>query len=149
PIIEHIVNLLKRHDFTDIYVTLYYLPQLIQNYLRDGEELGVNIRYALEEERPLGTAGCVKNIDKELDDTFLVISGDSLTDFDLSQALAFHKERGAVATIVLTRVENPLDYGVVITDEQGRIQRFLEKPTSSEVFSDTINTGIYVLDPSV
>jgi mannose-1-phosphate guanylyltransferase/phosphomannomutase len=149
PIIEHIIDLLKKHSYDDIYVTLYYLPHLIQNYLLNGEELGVRVNYALEEERPLGTAGCVKNIEQHLDDTFLVISGDSLTDFDLSQALKFHKEKGSKATIVLTRVENPLDYGVVITDEEGRIQRFLEKPTSSEVFSDTINTGIYVLEPEL
>lgn len=149
PIIEHIVELLQRHNFNDIYVTLYYLPQLIQNYLRNGEELGANIHYALEEERPLGTAGCVKNIQKELTETFIVISGDSLTDFDLSEAVRYHKSKGALATIVLTRVENPLEYGVVITNEEGRIQRFLEKPTSSEVFSDTINTGIYVLEPEL
>lgn len=149
PIIEHIINLLKDHSFNDIYVTLYYLPQLIQNYLRDGSDLGANVQYALEEERPLGTAGCVKNIQKELTDTFLVISGDSLTDFDLTKALEFHRAKGSKATIVLTRVENPLDFGVVITNEEGRIQRFLEKPTSSEVFSDTINTGIYVLEPEL
>ncbi|MGV3525204.1 MAG: sugar phosphate nucleotidyltransferase [Candidatus Sericytochromatia bacterium] len=149
PIIEHIVHLLKRHDFCDIYVTLYYLPQLIQNHLKDGKDLGVNVSYALEEEKPLGTAGCVKNIERHLDETFVVISGDSLTDFDLSEAVRFHKEKGSKATIVLARVENPLEFGVVITDEQGRIQRFLEKPTSSEVFSDTINTGIYVLEPEL
>lgn len=149
PIIEHIVNLLKRHGFDDVYVTLYYLPQLIQNHLKDGKELGVNVTYALEEEKPLGTAGCVKNIQEHLDETFIIISGDSLTDFDLSEAVRFHKEKGSKATIVLTRVENPLEFGVVITDEEGRIQRFLEKPTSSEVFSDTINTGIYVLEPEL
>lgn len=149
PITEHIVNLLKKHSFDDIYVTLYYLPQVIQNHLKDGKDLGVNVSYALEEEKPLGTAGCVKNIQDKLDDTFLVISGDSLTDFDLSEAVRFHKEKGSKATIVLTRVEDPLAYGVVITDENGKIQRFLEKPTSSEVFSDTINTGIYVLEPEL
>lgn len=149
PIIEHIVNLLKKHHFDEIYVTLYYLPQLIQNHLKDGKELGVNITYALEEEKPLGTAGCVKNIQQHLDGTFIIISGDSLTDFDLSEAVRFHKQKGSKATIVLTRVENPLEFGVVITDDEGRIQRFLEKPTSSEVFSDTVNTGIYVLEPEL
>ncbi len=149
PIIEHIVNLLKKHNFDDIYVTLYYLPQLIQNHLKDGKDLDVNITYALEEEKPLGTAGCVKNIQQHLDETFIIISGDCLTDFDLSEAIRFHKEKGSKATIVLTRVENPLEFGVVITDDEGRIQRFLEKPTSSEVFSDTVNTGIYVLEPEL
>ncbi|MEZ0374835.1 MAG: sugar phosphate nucleotidyltransferase, partial [Candidatus Sericytochromatia bacterium] len=149
PIIEHIVNLLKRHGFEDIYVTLYFLPQAIQAHLKDGKDLGVNIFYALEEEKPLGTSGCVKNIEQHLDDTFLIISGDALTDFDLSKVIAFHKEKQSKATIVMTRVENPLEFGVVITDEEGRVQRFLEKPSSSEVFSDTINTGIYVLEPEL
>ena len=149
PIIEHIVNLLKRHDFEDIYVTLYYLPQAIQAHLKDGKDLGVNISYALEEEKPLGTAGCVKNIEQHLDETFLIISGDALTDFDLSKVIEFHKAKGSKATIVMTRVENPLEFGVVITDEEGRVQRFLEKPSSSEVFSDTINTGIYVIEPEL
>lgn len=149
PIIEHIVNLLKRHGFEDIFVTLYYLPQAIQAHLKDGKDLGVNITYALEEEKPLGTAGCVKNIEQHLDETFLIISGDALTDFDLSKVIAFHKEKGSKATIVMTRVENPLEFGVVITDEEGRVQRFLEKPSSSEVFSDTINTGIYVIEPEL
>ncbi|PKL76201.1 MAG: mannose-1-phosphate guanylyltransferase, partial [Candidatus Melainabacteria bacterium HGW-Melainabacteria-1] len=149
PIIEHIVNLLKQHGFEDIYVTLYFLPQMIQAHLKDGKDLGVNITYALEEEKPLGTAGCVKNIEHHLDDTFLIISGDALTDFDLSKVIAFHKAKGSKATIVMTRVENPLEFGVVITDDEGRVQRFLEKPSSSEVFSDTINTGIYVLEPEL
>lgn len=149
PIIEHIVNLLKKHDFEDIYVTLYFLPQHIQAHLKDGKDLGVNITYALEEEKPLGTAGCVKNIEQHLDDTFLIISGDALTDFDLSKVIEFHKAKGSKATIVMTRVENPLEFGVVITDEEGRVQRFLEKPSSSEVFSDTINTGIYVIEPEL
>lgn len=149
PIIGHIVDLLKKHSFDEVFVTVYYLPHHIQNYLRDGQDFGVDIKYALEEEKPLGTAGCVKNIQDQLDDTFLVISGDSLTDFDLSEAIAFHKSKNAKATLVLKRVENPLEFGVVITDENGRIQRFLEKPTSSEVFSDTINTGLYILEPEL
>lgn len=149
PIIGHIISLLKKHNFTDIIVTLYYLPQIIQDYLKDGSDFDVNINYSLEEHIPLGTAGSVKNIQKYLDDTFIVISGDSLTDFDLVKAVEFHKERNSIATIVLTRVPNPLEYGVVITDDRGRIVRFLEKPTSSEVFSDTVNTGIYILDPIV
>lgn len=149
PMAEHIVNLLKRHGITDIIVTLYYLPHVIQNYFGDGSEFGVNIRYAVEEKMPLGTAGCVKAIEDQLDETFIVISGDSLTDIDLEAALAYHREKQSLATLVLTRVDNPLEFGVVITDEQGRIRRFLEKPSSSEVFSDTINTGTYILEPEV
>jgi mannose-1-phosphate guanylyltransferase/phosphomannomutase len=149
PMAEHIINLLKRHGITDIIITLYYLPHVIQNYFGDGREFGVNITYAVEEKMPLGTAGCVKAIEDLLDETFVVISGDSLTDIDLQRALEFHRTRQSLATIVLTRVTNPLEFGVVITDEEGRIQRFLEKPSMSEVFSDTINTGTYVLEPEV
>lgn len=149
PIIGHIVDLLKSHDIKDIIVTLHYLPTVIENYLKDGAEEGVNISYSIEEGAPLGTAGCVKNIESQLDSTFIVISGDSLTDFDLTKAIEFHKQKGSMATIVLTRVSNPLDFGVVITDENGKIERFLEKPTSSEVFSDTVNTGLYILEPEI
>jgi mannose-1-phosphate guanylyltransferase/phosphomannomutase len=101
------------------------------------------------EESPLGTAGSVRNAMDELDDTFLVISGDVLTDIDLSAVVAYHKERGALATIGLKSMENPLEFGIVITREDGSIDRFLEKPTWGEVFSDTINTGIYVLEPEI
>ncbi len=149
PMAEHIVNLLKNHGFKDIIFTLHYLPQSIQDYFGDGSEFGVNISYSTEEGKPLGTAGCVKAIQDQLDSTFLVISGDCLTDINLTAAVDFHKRREAKATIVLKHVENPLEYGVVITDKNGRIQRFLEKPSASEIFSDTVNTGIYVLEPEV
>jgi mannose-1-phosphate guanylyltransferase/phosphomannomutase len=149
PIAEHIINLLKRHGITDIIITLYYLPHVIQNYFGDGREWGVNITYAVEEKMPLGTAGCVKAIADLLDETFLVISGDSLTDLNLSEAIAQHRAKGSQASIVLKRVPNPLEFGVVITDTDGRIERFLEKPSMSEVFSDTINTGTYILEPQV
>jgi mannose-1-phosphate guanylyltransferase/phosphomannomutase len=149
PIIGHIVDLLKKYGIKDIIVTLHYLPTVIENYLKNGSDFGANISYSIEEGAPLGTAGCVKNIDSQLDGTFIVISGDALTDFNLEEAITFHKAKKSLATIVLTRVPNPLEFGVVITDENGKIERFLEKPTSSEVFSDTINTGIYILEPEV
>jgi mannose-1-phosphate guanylyltransferase/phosphomannomutase len=149
PIIGHIVDLLKKYGIRDIIVTLHYLPTVIENYLKNGSDFGANISYSIEEGAPLGTAGCVKNIESKLDETFIVISGDALTDFNLEEAINFHREKGSMATIVLTRVPNPLEFGVVITDEKGRIARFLEKPTSSEVFSDTINTGLYILEPEV
>lgn len=149
PIIGHIVELLKKYSINDIIVTLHYLPTVIENYLKNGSEMGVNVSYSIEEGAPLGTAGCVKNIESKLDDTFVVISGDALTDFNLDDAIRFHKEKKSKATLVLTRVPNPLEFGVVITDGEGRIERFLEKPTSSEVFSDTINTGIYILEPEI
>src|SRR5690606_4625056 len=102
-----------------------------------------------EEESPLGTAGSVKNCEKFLDQTFLVISGDGITDYDLSKAIEFHRQKGALVTLVLAKVENPLEYGVVITDDQGRVTEFLEKPRWTEVFSDTVNTGIYILEPQI
>ncbi len=149
PIAEHIINLLKRHNITEVIATLYYLPDVMRDYFQDGSDFGVQMTYAVEEDQPLGTAGCVKNIAELLDDTFIVISGDSITDFDLKAAVEFHKSRNSKATIVLYRVPNPVEFGVVITDEQMRIRRFLEKPSTSEIFSDTVNTGTYILEPSV
>ena len=149
PIAEHIINLLKRHQITEIIATLHYLPDVMREYFTDGAEFGVQMTYAVEEDQPLGTAGCVKNIAELLDRTFLVISGDSITDFDLTEALKFHRSKQSKATLILTRVPNPMEFGVVITEEDYRISRFLEKPSSSEIFSDTVNTGTYILEPSV
>ena len=148
PCMQHIIELLRTHGFDDIVVTVAYLPQVIRGYFGDGDELGVRMQYSVEES-PLGTAGSVRAAAELLDDTFLVISGDALCDFDLTALVAHHRERGAAATIALKRVDNPLEFGVVITDEEGRIERFLEKPSWGQVFSDTINTGVYVLEPSV
>lgn len=149
PIAEHIVNLLRRHGVTEVIATLHYLPDVMRDYFQDGKDFGVQMTYAVEEDQPLGTAGCVKNIAELLDDTFIVISGDSVADFDLQAAIRFHKEKGSKATLVLTRVPNPIEFGVVITDEDNRICRFLEKPSASEIFSDTVNTGTYILEPEV
>lgn len=148
PMMEYIIELLKRYNFTEIGVTLFYLPEIISNYFGDGKDYGVSLQYFIEE-TPLGTAGSVKNAENFLDQTFLVISGDALTDINLHEVLAFHRTRQALVTIVLTKVNNPLDYGVVITDVEGKIKRFLEKPGWGEVFSDTVNTGIYVIEPEV
>ena len=149
PIAEHIINLLKRHHITEIIATLHYLPDLLRDYFQDGSDFGVQMTYAVEEDQPLGTAGCVKNIEELLNSTFLVISGDSITDLDLEAAIAFHHAKRSKATIILTKVPNPLEFGVVITDENQRINRFLEKPSPGEIFSDTVNTGIYILEPEV
>lgn len=148
PVMEHIIALLKRHGITDVVVTLQYLATVIQSHFGDGSSFGVSMRYSIEE-TPLGTAGSVKNAERWLDDTFLLISGDALTDFDLSAIIDVHRRKKAMATIALYSVPNPLEYGVVITDEEGRIKQFLEKPTWGEVFSDTVNTGIYVLEPEI
>lgn len=148
PVIQHIIELLKLHGITDIIITVQYLANVIQDYYGDGSQYGVNITYSLEEV-PLGTAGSVKNAEHLLEEPFLVLSGDALTDFNLSEIIERHLATKAMATITLTRVANPLDYGVVITDEDGSVRQFLEKPSWSEVFSDTVNTGIYVLSPEV
>ncbi len=148
PMMEHIVEILLRCKITDLVALLYFHPEMIENYFGDGSGFGAKMTYISASE-DLGTAGSVKNAEKYLDKSFLVISGDVLTDFDLTKAIEFHKKKKAVATMILTRVENPLPYGIVITDEDGRIGRFMEKPTWGEVFSDTINTGIYILEPEV
>ncbi|HEX6311827.1 MAG TPA: sugar phosphate nucleotidyltransferase [Acidimicrobiia bacterium] len=148
PMMEHIVRLLARHGFDDIVVTVAFLANQIRNYFGDGSDFGVRLRYATDES-PLGTAGSVRNASVELDDTFLVISGDVLTDIDLTEFVARHREAGAFASIALKRVENPLEFGIVITRPDGSVERFLEKPTWGQVFSDTANTGIYVLEPGV
>ena len=148
PVIQHIFELLKIHGITDIIITVQYLANAIQDYYGDGSAYGVTITYSLEEV-PMGTAGSVKNAESMLTEPFLVISGDALTDFNLSQIIDHHMVTNAMATITLTRVVNPLDYGVVITDEDGNVRQFLEKPSWGEVFSDTVNTGLYVLNPEV
>ncbi|GAA4603162.1 mannose-1-phosphate guanyltransferase [Actinoallomurus liliacearum] len=149
PIMEHVLRLLKRHGFTETVVTVQFLAALVRNYFGDGEEIGMALSYATEE-MPLGTAGSVKNAQDALrDDRFLVISGDALTDIDLTDMVRFHRENGALVTIGLKRVPNPLEFGIIIVDDDGRIQRFLEKPTWGQVFSDTVNTGIYVMEPEV
>jgi len=148
PVMQHNLDLLKRHGVTEVVVTLQYLASTIQDYFGDGRQLGMKIVYSVEE-TPLGTAGSVKLAQKHLTDTFIVISADALTNFDLSQILSFHKESKSLATLTLYRVPNPLEYGVIITREDGAIVQFLEKPSWGEVFSDTVNTGIYVLEPEI
>jgi mannose-1-phosphate guanylyltransferase/phosphomannomutase len=148
PCMEHILELLREHGMNEVIVTVAFLPQAIRSYFGEGETLGMQIGYSVEES-PLGTAGSVRLTAKQLDETFLVISGDALCDVDLSALVAFHKERGAAVTIGLKSVDNPLEFGIVVTDDEGRVERFLEKPSWGQVFSDTINTGIYVMEPEV
>ncbi|HUF51015.1 MAG TPA: sugar phosphate nucleotidyltransferase [Longimicrobiales bacterium] len=149
PIMEHIVSLLRHHGITDLVAILYFQPEHITSYFGDGSAFGVNMQYVTAE-ADYGTAGAVRNASHLLgDDRIIVLSGDVLTDFDLTAAIRCHEERAAEVTIALTAVENPLAFGIVIVDEAtGRIVRFLEKPTWGEVFSDTINTGIYILEPA-
>src|SRR5499427_2686880 len=147
PIMDHVLRLLRRHSFDETIVTVQFLASMVRNYFGDGEEFGMSLQYATED-IPLGTAGSVKNAESALrDGPFLVISGDALTDIDLSDLVRFHKDNGALVTVALARVPDPLEFGIVIADSDGRIQRFLEKPTWGQVFSDTVNTGIYVMEP--
>ncbi|MBE7414766.1 MAG: NTP transferase domain-containing protein [Deltaproteobacteria bacterium] len=150
PMMEHIIGLLKSHGIKDLTALLYFQPEMISGHLGDGSAFGVKLDY-ITLTVDLGTAGAVGSAMRKMGGggTTLIISGDVLTDIDLQKAVSFHRERKAAATIVLTRVENPLPFGIVITDEEGRIIRFLEKPSWGEVFSDTINTGIYILEQKV
>ena len=148
PIMLHVVELLKKHDITDLVMLLYHQPFVIKNFFRDGADFGVKITYVTPLQ-DMGTAGAVKAAEKYLDERFLVISGDLLTDFNLKKIVDFHIDNKAKGTITLTSVKDPLQFGVVITDKEKRITQFLEKPGWGEVISDTINTGIYVLEPEV
>lgn len=145
PIIEHIIGLLKRNNITDLILILYHQAEVIKDYFKDGRKFGVNIRY-VKPDADYGTAGAVYCGYELIEGKFIIISGDVVTDFDLSQAVNFHDKRKSVSTLVLTRAKNPLQFGIVLTDKEGKITKFFEKPSWSEVFSDTINTGIYVLE---
>ncbi|MZP31426.1 NTP transferase domain-containing protein [Heliobacterium undosum] len=148
PAMEYAVMLLKRHGITDIAVTLCYHPKMIMNYFGDGSRFGVHFEYFIEKE-PLGTAGSVKQAQEFLDETFLAISGDGITDIHLGKIINFHQKKQAKVTMALTWVEDPTQFGIVITDEDGRIRRFIEKPKPEQVFTNTINAGIYVIEPDV
>jgi len=148
PCMEHFIDLVKRHAIDEVVVTLAFMPQAIRAYFGGGESLGLDIDYSVEEQ-PLGTAGSVRLAHERLTDTFVVISGDALCDVDLTALVAAHRQKGAAVTIGLKSVDNPLEFGIVVTDDEGRVERFLEKPSWGQVFSDTINTGIYVLEPEV
>ena len=146
PVVEHLIRLLARHGICEIMLTTHYLPQQIQDALGTGAELGVDLSYVVEE-APLGTAGSVKQLQGQLKETFLVLSGDALTDLPLSAAIEAHRRSGALATLVVTEVDDPCRYGIVDHQGDGRIVRFLEKPRPDQVFSRTVNTGIYVMEP--
>ena len=149
PVMEYVIKLLKEHGIDEIIVTLHYLADEILSYFGDGSDFGVRINYSIEDE-PLGTAGSVKKAEKLLNnETFIVLSADALTDINLTDAIEFHKKSNSLVTVTLTSVENPLEYGVVIMDEKGHITRLMEKPSWGEVFSDNINTGIYIIEPQV
>ncbi len=149
PALYHILKLLSRHGITEVVVNLHHFPSAITSYLGDGSDLGISIRYAYEQEL-LGTAGGVKNNEDFLSgDTFLVMSGDSLTDLDLEALVADHRARGGLATLAVKPVDDPSDFGVIVVDSGGRITGFQEKPPADEALSNLCNAGIYVFEPEI
>jgi len=148
PFMEHFIAYLRQYGIKDIILTLSYLPDVIREYLGDGSRYGVRLTYCLEEE-PRGTAGAVKNAEAYLDNTFFVLNGDVFTDMDLGDMLAFHRENKAKATISLTWVDDPSAFGVVETDSEKRVKRFIEKPPLAEATTNWINAGTYILEPGV
>ena len=123
PVMEHILNLLKRHGITEVVVTVQYLASNIEDYFGNGSQFGMRISYS-REDVPLGTAGSVKNAEEQLTEPFLVISGDALTDYDLTEIIRYHNEKKSLATLLLAHVYNPLEYGVIITNEDGTLPSF-------------------------
>jgi mannose-1-phosphate guanylyltransferase/phosphomannomutase len=149
PILQHTIENLKKQGFEEFILTLNYRKDEVRDYFKDGSEFGVEIKYSIENE-PLGTAGGVKLVQKNVDETFAVVSGDLFTNWDLKKQLDFHKMKKGLVTMGMLSVEDPTHFGVILTDKAGKITKFLEKPkTREEAFSDTINAGIYVLEPEV
>jgi mannose-1-phosphate guanylyltransferase len=148
PFFEHLLGYLKKHNVVDIIIAVGRSSEPIQDYFRDGSKLGVRLTYSIEN-LPLGTAGAVKNAERFLDDSFIVLNGDIFTDIDLSRMMRLHEENKAVASLALTPVEDPTIYGVVETDSEGRVRRFIEKPSRDRITTNMINAGIYILEPDI
>jgi mannose-1-phosphate guanylyltransferase len=148
PFLEHVIRHLAQHRIKDVVLALGHLAQPIQDYFGDGSRLGVRIDYSIED-TPLGTGGAAKNAEQYLDDTFLMLNGDVFTDLDITAMIAFHQERKAKITIASTPVANPAAYGLIETDDKGRITRFREKPGPNEITINRINAGTYVMEPDV
>jgi len=149
PVMEHIVEMLAKNGFRDIMVNLHYLGEQIQSYFGDGKKWGVNIHYS-PEDRLWGDAGSVKRCEEFFDeDTFVVVGGDDLADIDIKRLVRFHQDKKALATIALSLVDDPSEYGIALLNDRGRITRFLEKPKGEVIFSNSANTGVYVFDRHV
>jgi NDP-sugar pyrophosphorylase family protein len=149
PALYHILRLLHRHGLREVVINLHHLPEVIKDYLGDGGHLGMDIRYSFERDL-LGTAGGVKkNADFLGEGTFLVMSGDALTDFDLTNLVAQHRRNGSIATMAVKEVADPTEFGVVVADDKGRVLGFQEKPTLEEARSRMCNCGIYVFEPEI
>ena len=148
PFIEYVTRHLSQHQIKDIVLAQGNLAQPIEDYLGDGSQLGVKFYY-VREDTPLGTAGAVKNAERYLNESFLMLNGDIFTDLDITAMIDFHQEKRAEVTIALTPVDDPTSYGLIETDAKGRITRFLEKPDRSQITTNTINAGTYVLEPEI
>lgn len=148
PFFEHLVSYLKKHNIVDIILAVGKSPEQVQDYFGDGSKLGIRLTYSIEN-LPLGTAGAVKNAERLLDDSFVVLNGDIFTDIDLSRMMRLHHKNKAIASLALTPVEDPTIYGVVETDSEGRVRRFIEKPSRDKVTTNMINAGIYILEPDI
>ncbi len=148
PVTQHILSYLKKHGVDDIVITTNYLREHLERHFGTGEAQGLTLHYPVEE-TPLGTAGCVKNIADQLTDTFVVIQGDNITDIDLTKVIAYHRKKGAQATVALLPVEDTSQFGIAEVADDGRIKQFLEKPGKEESFSNLANVGVYVLEPDV
>jgi len=148
PLLEHLINYLKKHGIVDIIIALGKQVEQIQSYFGDGSKFGLRIAYSVEH-FPMGTAGAVKNAQSPLDESFIVFNGDIFTDIDLTAMMDLHCEKKASVSIALTPVEDPTIYGVVETDAENRVKRFIEKPSRDEVTTNMINAGIYILEPEI
>lgn len=148
PFLEHTIAHLKKYQVESIILAVSYLPEVIQHYFNDSSNLGVKLTYSIEN-TPLGTAGAVKNAQRHLDSTFAVLNGDIFSDLDVADMVAFHRSKRAKATIALTWVDNPSAFGVVETDNEGRVKQFIEKPSPNQVTTNWINAGVYILEPEV
>ena len=148
PVLEHTIENLKRHGITNIIFNLHHCPHVIKEHFGDGSKWDLKIHYSYEP-KLMGTAGGLKKTEDFFDSTFLVRAGDGLTDINLTKVLKFHKQKKALATMVLKRIDSRFEYGVTIADKTGRIKKFVEKPSWSDVFANTVNTGIYVFEPEI
>lgn len=148
PVIAHTLDNLKKHNINSVVMNLHFMADTISSYFGDGHNIGMEINYS-KEENLLGTAGGLKKCKKYFDSTFVVLSGDNLCDIDITSVIEFHKRKKSLATMVLKEVDAKYEYGIAISDKYNRITSFVEKPTWSSVFSNTVNTGIYVFEPEI
>lgn len=146
---EYTIHALKEAGITEFIVLLYFKAEIIKNYFQDGRQLGVNISYITPDD-DYGTAGAVKKAQQYIgNESFIVISGDIVTHFDFKKIFHYHQSKKSKLTITLTTVANPLEFSVILANEDGKIQRFIEKPSWGEAISDTINTEIYIMEPEI